>query len=125
MSEASNVVDLFSANLRRRAEAEDKVEPDSGGPHDGGMPPDDPMAVRVALIEQAAKNTNDVLKEIRDDLKALRTDVSGLRVDMGEMKGKVANLPTAWTMVTTILGSTVAIAGLSFVVARFVIPALQ
>lgn len=54
--------------MRRRERI--SVEYGGGGGDNGGM---DELAPRVAVLEQIAKDTQGVLKEIKEDLRAMRT----------------------------------------------------
>lgn len=65
------------------------------GGHDGGMPPD--LDKRVTTLEGK---------------------VDQLRVEVAELKGKVSQLPTVWTLVFANLGLAFTVAVLVFGIAR-------
>lgn len=70
MVTAAEKMERRIAEGRERREARKIIEKDGGGNDNGGM---DDLAPRVAVLEQIAKDTQGVLKEIKDDLRAMRT----------------------------------------------------
>lgn len=80
----------------------------------GGGPPHDPdMEVRVARLEDQFNRIEALLKGIDDRARRLE-------IDAGELKGRLAHLPTTWAMVTTVVGGQVALAGILFAAMRLV-----
>ena len=49
-----------------------ELETKGGSGDSSGMPPDDPINARVAVLEHIAKETSETLKAIRGDLKDMR-----------------------------------------------------
>ena len=89
MSDASpNVVDAS----RRFGQGSRDGADGGGGPHDPGMD------VRIARLE--------------DDAKELRTDMKRVLADLGYIKGRIEQLPSTWVMITGLIGSQIALAGL-------------
>ncbi len=62
------------------------------------------------------------MKELKADLRAVKTDISAMRSDLGYLKGRLENLPTTWTMVTTLLGSQAALLAFAFMLLRYMAP---
>lgn len=53
------------------------------------------------------------IKRLEDDSKEMRTDLKAIRIDLAEIKGKIANMPTVWTIWQTnaaLLATVVAVA---------------
>lgn len=88
-----------------------------GGPHDPGM------EVRVAVLEQIAKETQSSVLALRGDVGGLDSRLRGVEVSIGRLEGKIdaltgtivgqtsaalAKLPSWWQM-PAIAGSTVAL----------------
>ena len=109
----------------------------------GGDGPKDPMLEqRVASLEEKIgridvklSSMELILADIRGQLSqipkamdfiALRTDVAkdfvALKADVAELKGRVANLPTTWTLLSFGIGVSLASAGLAFTIARVIHP---
>ena len=71
----------------------------------GGGGPDDPGTMaRISRLE--------------DDIKAIRSDGSATRADVAYIRGRLETLPTTWQMITTILGTAVAVVGMLIAAAR-------
>lgn len=49
---------------------------------------------------------------------ALESKVDAMRVDLAELKGKVSQLPTVWTLVFANFGIAMTVAALVFAIAR-------
>lgn len=79
----------------------------AGGPHD----PD--MATRVQRLE-------DTLPRIQALLQGLDERLRRGEVDLAEMKGRIANLPSTWAMITTMLGGQVAFAAAILAIPKIV-----
>jgi hypothetical protein len=84
------------------------LEKGGGGGHDGGM---DDVLRRVAALE------GDV-KEVKAGLKALVDEVHSNGVDLAEIKGRLANMPSTFQMLTWFVGVSIAMVGLTFTIAR-------
>lgn len=83
-------------------------QPQQGGVAPGGSGPHDPgMEARVTRLE-------DQFTRIEALLKSIDERVRKLEIDAGELKGRIAGLPSTWAMIATVLGSQVALAGLLF-----------
>jgi hypothetical protein len=79
---------------RRRDRALAEVARSGGGGHDGGM------------------------SDLERRVGSLETKVDQMRVDLAELKGKVSQLPTVWTLVFANFGLAVAVSALVFAIAR-------
>ena len=82
--------------------------PIAGG---GGGPYDSDMHIRVARLERTTE-------DIRATLARLEPAITRIRDDANEIKGKMSQMPTVWTLV----GLIVAIFGFAFVLVRFALP---
>ncbi len=108
------------------------------GSDDGGM-----LEQRVARLETDMREVKSILVRMEPVLRSIdervqrldkrmdgverRTDgfderLRKLEVDVAETKGRVAQLPTAWTYMTTGLGLIVATFGFIFAMLRFALP---
>jgi hypothetical protein len=58
------------------------------------------------------------MSDLRRRVGALETKVDAMRVDLAELKGKVSQLPTVWTMVFANFGLAVTASALVFAIAR-------
>jgi hypothetical protein len=67
-------------------------DPPPGGPHD----PD--MERRVTQLEA--------------DFREIMGQLTAIRADLAEVKGRVTHLPGTFTMITTVIGGQVALAGI-------------
>ena len=97
MSDQGNVI-RFS-DLRREREDIVELEKGGGGDDSGGMDG------RITRIETR--------------LDALSEAMTALRERLAKIEGKIDNLPSTWVMVTTIVGSQVALLGFTFAILRF------
>jgi len=79
---------------RRRDRALAEVARSGGGGHDGGM------------------------SDLERRVGSLETKVDQMRVDLAELKGKVSQLPTVWTLVFANFGLAVTVSALVFAIAR-------
>ena len=90
---------------------------------------------KMGRIDAKLSGIELILAEIRGQLSqmpkamdfvAIRNDVArdfvALGADVAELKGRVANLPTTWTLLSFSIGVSLASAGLAFTIARFVHP---
>lgn len=91
------------------------------GPHDPGM------EARVAVLEQIAKDTREGLSDIRSEVRAMRQDIArvdnritGLDTRLSRVEGRLDHLPSAWLMITTMLGGQATLAGLLFVALKYI-----
>ena len=64
-----SITTIGTARTKRRLVLENPPQP----PDDGGM------EARVAVLEQIAKDTKDVLKEMREDARAFRAEMNAMR----------------------------------------------
>ena len=70
------------------------------------------MDVRVARLE-------DQFSRIESLLKAIDDRVRSVELEMREMKGRQSSLPTTWSMIVTVIGGQVALAGLLFAALKY------
>jgi hypothetical protein len=101
----------------------------SGG---GGDGPDNPMLEqRVASLEEKIGRMDAklsaielVLADIRGQLSQMprAMDFASLRAEVAEVKGRIGNLPTTWTLLSFAVGACLASAGLAFTIARVIHP---
>ncbi|MBT9288812.1 hypothetical protein [Prosthecodimorpha staleyi] len=106
----------------------------NGGGSSGG--PQDPMLekrienleVEVREIRNTTSRLEILLTEIRanlanvatrDDIQNIRTDTAKSREDLARIQGRLENMPSVWQMITVILGSQIALAGLLFTAIKF------
>ncbi|WP_407049907.1 hypothetical protein [Methyloraptor flagellatus] len=87
--------------------------------------------VNCATKDEVAKLREDVIDvrariATKDDVAALRGDISNVRQDTAELKGRFdgldkrfAYLPSTWQMITFMVTSQIALAGLLFVAVKF------
>ena len=107
---------IYLAELRRKAKL--------AGGGDGSM-----LERRVAALEAYMREVKGILGRIGKKLDQFEAkfDRFGERlrkveVDVSEMKGRVAQLPTAWTLLTGGAGLSLATFGFAFVLVRFAVP---
>ncbi len=67
------------------------------------------QSLKISLIEISANLRNC----------ATRTEVAELQRDVAYIKGRLENIPSAWQMITYIMGSQVVLAGLLFTALKF------
>ena len=81
------------------------------------------MEARVTRLEDQFKNIETLLRDIDKSVRKLESDAGELKgrvanlptaMDMGELKGRIATLPSTWQMITIVLGGQVTLAGLLF-----------
>ncbi len=85
--------------VRPEAAARMAVASGGGGPHD----PD--MDARVTRLEDQFSRIEALLKGLDDRVRHVERDTA-------ETKGRLANLPTTWAMIATVIGGQVALGGL-------------
>jgi phage shock protein A len=61
------------------------------------------MAIRVQRLEDTCQRIEALLTRMDDRLRKVEIDVA-------EMRGRIAQLPSTWAMITTMLGGQVAFA---------------
>jgi hypothetical protein len=71
------------------------------------------MATRLQRLEDALPRIEALLRGVDDRLRKVE-------VDLAEMKGRIANLPSAWAMATTTLCSQVAFAAAILAILKIV-----
>jgi hypothetical protein len=102
-------LDLDAFRQTRDSRKAKPLESGAGGGDSGGMEP------RIARLEED-------VKELKADVKSLRADLTAVRLDVAWLNGRVEQLPTTWVMLTSIVGSMVALLGFTFIVLRYAIP---
>ncbi len=73
------------------------------------------MEARVAKFEDQFARIGTLLRSVDDHVRKLQ-------IDAAETKGRIANLPTTWAMVTAVIGGQVALAGILIAALRLVPP---
>ena len=87
--------------------------PQAPGVASGGDGPHGPdMEARMARLEDQFARIETLLRRIDDR-------VQKLEVEGGELKGRLAALPTTWAMIVTVIGGQMALASLLFGALRF------
>ena len=99
--------------LRRKA----RLAGSGGGSDDGGV-----LDRRVAALEADMREVKTTLGRIEALLRSLDDRVRKVEVDVAELKGKVSQLPTAWTLLTGGTGLILATFGFAFALVRFGLP---
>lgn len=84
-----------------------EVASGGGGPHG----PD--LDARMTRLEEQYSRIETLLRGVDDRLRKVETDIA-------ELKGRVANLPSTWAMVTTMLGGQITLAGFLIAIIRIV-----
>lgn len=94
---------------------------------------------RVSALEERMERIETILQRLepriteialtgakQGELSALRigfvSELSALRVDLAEVKGRVVNLPSTWTLISFAVGSCLASAGLALTISRLLHP---
>jgi hypothetical protein len=97
----------------------------------GGAGPEDPMIEHIEKLEGKMDKVEGKLSAIEVTLAEIKgqlsqmpkaTDFAKLSAEVAEVKGRVANLPTTWQLMTFTIGSVMAAAGLAFTIARYLKP---
>ncbi len=71
------------------------------------------MDARMTRLEEQYSRIEALLRGVDDRLRKVETDIA-------ELKGRVANLPSTWAMVTTMLGGQITLAGFLIAIIRIV-----
>jgi chromosome condensin MukBEF ATPase and DNA-binding subunit MukB len=71
------------------------------------------MALRLQRLEEALPRIEALLRAVDDRLRKVE-------IDLAEIRGRIANLPSTWAMITTMLGGQVAFAAAILVILRIV-----
>ena len=100
-NKAANIVQWNKPLIRR-----DTLESDGGGPHG----PD--MEARVSRLERTCADIKGALVRIEPAIVKIRDDTN-------EIKGKISQMPTVWTVFALVIS----IFGLAFVLLRYALPA--
>jgi hypothetical protein len=124
------VAELDLTFMQRLAERA-KLAGRGGGSDDGGM-----LEQRVAALEADMRDVKSILARMEPVLRAVGDGVQRLdkrmdgvddrlrrlELETAEMKGKVSQLPTAWTFISAGIGLVLGTFGFVFALLRFVIP---
>ena len=102
--------------LRKLAER-GRLASGGGGSDDGGM-----LERRVAALESDMREVKAALGRIETLLRGFDDRLRRVEVDVAELKGRVSQLPTAWTLLTGGFGLVLATFGFAFALVRFAIP---
>ncbi len=100
------------AKLRDRA----KLAGGGGSSNDGGM------ERRVAALETDMREVKTTLGRIEALLRGFDDRLRRVEIDVAGLKGKVSQLPTAWTLLTGGTGLILATFGFAFALVRFGLP---
>ncbi|TPQ45342.1 hypothetical protein C2U72_26865 [Prosthecomicrobium hirschii] len=87
------------------------------------------------MLEKRVERLENDLREVRTTVSRLETllieiranfanvasrdDASKSREDMARIQGRLENMPSVWQMITVVLGSQIALAGLLFTAIKF------
>ncbi len=71
------------------------------------------MAIRVQRLEDTCQRIEALLMRMDDRLRKVEIDVA-------EMRGRIAQLPSTWAMITTMLGGQVAFAAAILAILKIV-----
>ena len=76
------------------------------------------MKASLRAIETAVADIKHLPKT--SDVTALSKEIHSLAKDIAEVKGKLSNMPTTWTLIAFAVGAVLASGGLAFTIARLV-----
>jgi hypothetical protein len=88
----------------------------------GGSGGGDMLETRVASLEADMREVKSILGRMEPLLRGIDDRLRKIEVDGAEMKGRVAQLPTAWTFLTAGIGLVLGTFGFIFAVLRFATP---
>lgn len=77
---------------------------------------------RVAALEADMREVKSILGRMEPMLRSIDDRLRRLEMETAEMKGKVSQLPTAWTFITAGIGLILGTFGFIFAVLRFAQP---
>lgn len=77
---------------------------------------------RVAALEADMREVKSILGRMEPLLRNIDDRVRRIEIETAEMKGKVSQLPTAWTFITAGIGLVLGTFGFIFAVLRFALP---
>jgi chromosome segregation ATPase len=80
------------------------------------------LDARVATLEADMREVKSTLGRIEPLLRSIDERLRKLEIDVSEMKGKVSQLPTAWTFITSGIGLVLGTFAFIFAVLRFALP---
>jgi hypothetical protein len=92
-----------------------------GGPHDPGMETRlTAVETDVRDIKSALQRIESLLGKVDDRLRNLESEsLPAMAIDLAELKGRIQNLPSTWSMIATVIGGQIALAGMLFGGIRF------
>jgi hypothetical protein len=112
----------FDDAKRSRDMALARVATMGGGGHDGGMFDLERrlsgVENRLSGVESRLSGVENRVSGVETRVGVLESKVDALRIDMAELKGKVSQLPTIWTMMFANFGLAVTVSALVFTIAR-------
>lgn len=111
------MADIVDLDPIRRRQQRARLADGGGGGDDGGM-----LDQRVAALEADMREVKGILGRIEKKLDQFDDRLRRVELDVAEMKGRVAQLPTAWTLLTGGAGLILATFGFAFALVRFGIP---
>lgn len=88
----------------------------------GGGPPEVPMLEdRVKALEARAEKIDASLQRLEVSLAEIKTELKSMPKagEIGEIKGRIANLPTTWQLLTLLLTTWAAGAAIVFTVMKY------
>jgi hypothetical protein len=121
---------LKNTKIRRKQQMS-KIIPfnKSGGMSTNGSGPEDPMLERrVEKLEEKIDRIETILVRLEPMIIELKSttakqpELNTVRVEIAEIKGRITNLPSTWTLISFSISSCLASAGFAFAVARFFKP---
>ena len=98
------------AKLRERA----LLAGQGGGSDGGGM-----LEQRVGNLEADLREVKSILGRMEPLLRGIDDRLRRIEIETAETKGRVSQLPTAWTLLTGGFGLVVATFGFAFALVRF------
>ncbi|HEV7266298.1 MAG TPA: hypothetical protein VGN83_15450 [Falsiroseomonas sp.] len=87
------------------------------GSDDGSM-----LEQRVAALEADMREVKSILGRMEPLLRSIDDRLRKIEIETAEMKGRVSQLPTAWTFITAGIGLVLGTFGFIFALLRFALP---
>ena len=81
---------------------------------------------RVTALEERLGRIETILTDLAPKITeifhtcARQSDLAAVKTELAELKGKVSNLPTTWTMFVALITSAVAVAGLVLAIGKII-----
>ncbi len=77
---------------------------------------------RFAALETDMREVKSILGRMEPLLRSIDDRLRKIEIETAEMKGKVSQLPTAWTFITAGIGLVLGTFGFVFALLRFALP---